>query len=120
MGKRVFRAESVYNNLMKMAKSYGCDKNALFVAAAHQYQVQQTVIERIRVEIEEEERVVVTKEYVPGAKNAYISPLIKELPKHSESANKTAATMVAIIEALGHEAADGQRLEEFKRTHPKT
>ena len=115
MGKRKFSASAVYNNLMKMAKTYGVDKNALFVSAAHQYQVQQTVIEKIREQIDGETALVVGKEYVKDRENVYVHPLIKELPKHSESANRTAATMLSIIQTLGHEAAAGSKLTAFNK-----
>ena len=117
MAKRKFSAAGVYNKLMKMAKAYGVDKNALFVAAANQYAVQQTVIEKIRDEIDQEETLLVQKEYVKNRENSYVNPLVKELPKHSESANRTAQTMLAIITNLGHEAPAGSKIEAFNREH---
>lgn len=115
MGKRKFSSASVYNKLMKMAKEYGVDKNALFIAAANQYQVQQTIIDRIRAEIEAENSLICSKEYVKDRENVYVHPLIKELPKHSEAANKTAQTMLSIIEQIGHERPEGNKLATFNK-----
>lgn len=115
MAKRKFSAAGVYNKLMKMAKAYGVDKNALFVAAANQYAVQQAVIEKIRDEIDQENTLTVQKEYVKNRENTYVNPLIKELPKHSESANRTAQTMIQIITNLGHADAAGSKVAAFNR-----
>ena len=39
---------ATYDELLLMAKNYGVDKNALFLAAAKQYDLQQKVIETQR------------------------------------------------------------------------
>lgn len=78
-----------YNKLINMAKQYGVEKNALFIAAANQYVLQQQVLERIKASLDEEDECTVSKEYVKGRANVYVNPLLKELPKQSDSANKT-------------------------------
>ncbi len=92
-----------YNKLINMAKQYGVEKNALFIAAANQYVLQQQVLERIKASLDEEDECTVSKEYVKGRANVYVNPLLKELPKQSDSANKTLQTMLDIITKLGHE-----------------
>ena len=92
-----------YMELIKMAKSYGVDKNALFLAAAKQYALQQRVINSIKDTLDSGDSLMTTKEYVKGRENIYANPLVKELPKHSDSANKTASCMLDIIKTLGRE-----------------
>ena len=101
-----------YTEIIKMAKTYGVDKNALFVSAAKQYALQQEVILRVKEEIEADENGLLTsKEYVKGRENVYVNPLVKELPKMSDSANRTAQTMLDIIKNLGREPMQASKLE---------
>ena len=73
----------------------------MFISCANQYDLQQKVIRNIKEAIESEESMTVSKEYVKNRLNVYANPLVKELPKHSDSANKTLAMMLDIIEKLG-------------------
>lgn len=86
---------------MLLAKRYGLESNELFISCANQYDLQQKVIRNIKEAIESEESMTVSKEYVKNRLNVYANPLVKELPKHSDSANKTLAMMLDIIEKLG-------------------
>ena len=98
MAKKV----TTYDELLKMAKSYGVDRNALFLAAAKQYDLQQRVIEMLKAGIEESE-LTTSKTYISGQPNDYAAPLVKELPKHSDAANRTAGIILDIIVKLGRE-----------------
>lgn len=89
------------NKLKRLAKQYGCEDNPLFLTTLDQYIVQQRVIESIKQTLDESE-VAVSKEYVKGRENIYAHPLIKELPKHSDSANKTADMLLKIIQTVGN------------------
>ena len=91
---------TTYDELLKMAKSYGVDRNALFLAAAKQYDLQQRVIEMLKEGIEDGD-LTTQKTYLKGEKNDYAAPLVKELPKHSDAANRTAQTILDIIVKLG-------------------
>ncbi len=91
---------TTYDELLKMAKSYGVDQNALFLAAAKQYDLQQKVIEMLKEGIEDGD-LTTQKTYLKGEKNDYAAPLVKELPKHSDAANRTAAVILDIIVKLG-------------------
>lgn len=102
-----------YSSLLKMAENYGVSDNALFISAVNQYMTQQKVIEMIRKELENEESVVVTKEYVKDRENVYVNPMVRELPKHSDSANKTLSVMLDIIVKLGKEPNVQDELEAF-------
>ena len=90
-----------FDELMILAKRYGLESNELFISCANQYDLQQKVIRNIKEAIESEESMTVSKEYVKNRLNVYANPLVKELPKHSDSANKTLAMMLDIIEKLG-------------------
>ena len=104
------RVRKTYNDLLKMAKSYGVDKNALFLTAAKQYDLQQRVIEMLKAGIEESD-LVTSKTYIAGEKNDYAAPLVKELPKHSDAANRTAAVILDIIVKLGRKPEEKDGLE---------
>ena len=99
------RKKTTYAELLKMAKSYGVDKNALFLAAAQQYDLQQRVIKMMKEEIDEND-LTTQKTYLKGEKNDYAAPLVKELPKHSDAANRTAGTILDIIVKLGRKPTE--------------
>ena len=99
------KVQNNYNKLLRMAKSYGVDKNALFLAAAKQYDLQQRVIEMLKAGIEDSE-LTTEKCYVGGEKNTYAAPLVKELPKHSDAANRTATVILDIIVKLGQKPTE--------------
>ena len=101
---------ATYDELLKMAKSYGVDDNALFLAAAKQYDLQQKVIEMLKEGIEDGD-LTTQKTYLKGEKNDYAAPLVKELPKHSDAANRTAGTILDIIVKLGKPPAEDHGLE---------
>ena len=104
-----------YAKLMQMARDYSVDKNTLFVAAAKTYSRQQQLIEKIRADIEAT-GLTVSKEYVKGRENLCINPLVQELPKHVDSANRTLQEMLEIISKLGTPPAPPDSLTEFLRT----
>ncbi len=101
---------ATYDELLKMAKSYGVENNALFLAAAKQYDLQQRVIDLLREGIEEGD-LTTQKTYISGQANDYAAPLVKELPKHSDAANRTAGTILDIIVKLGKPPAEDHGLE---------
>ena len=107
---RASKNSDVLSELKKMAARYCVDDNAMFLAAANQYALQQRVIDNIKAALDAEDSLMSTKEYVKGRENIYAHPLVKELPKHADSANRTAQTMLNIIETLGHEKPTGGKL----------
>ena len=104
------RKSKTYAELLKMAKSYGIEKNALFLTAAEQYDLQQRVIKMIKEEIDASD-LTTQKTYLKGEKNDYAAPLVKELPKHSDAANRTAGIILDIIVKLGKPPAEEKGLE---------
>lgn len=110
------RKSTTCSKLLRMAKDYGVEKNALFLQAVEQYDVQARVIQNIKNALDEEDgRLVTSKEYVKGRENIYANPLVKELPKHADAANRTLQTMLTIIEKLGKAPEPKDRLTEMQK-----
>lgn len=107
------RKANTLQDLERMAQDYGVQDNALFCAAIGQYALQLRVIDDIKKAIDEDD-VTVKKEYVKGRANAYANPAIKELPRHADSANKTASLILDIIKALGKERPTVGKLEQLR------
>lgn len=108
------KEKKTFDELMELAKTYGLENNAMFISAANQYDLQQKVIQNIRNVIEDEDSLMVTKEYVKSRENVYANPLVKELPKHTDSANKTLGMMLNIIDTLGRkQEPKGSKLSEL-------
>ena len=105
---------TTYTKLLRMAKTYGVDKNALFLQAVEQYDVQARVIQSIKAALDEEDALLTSKEYIKGRANVYANPLVKELPKHADSANRTLQTMLTIIKELGKPPVPKDRLTEMQ------
>ena len=95
-----------------MAKLYQIKDDALFDATLNAYKMQIMVIENLRAEIEAAD-LTTKKEYIKGVENLYVHPAIRELPRHIDSLNKTAALLLNIIEKLRQ--ADVGSLDEFDR-----
>lgn len=89
-----------FEELMKLAQRYGLEDNELFISCARQYDLQQKVIQSIRDAIEASS-LTTEKSYVKDVSNVYANPLVRELPKHSDAANKTLGMMLKTIETLG-------------------
>lgn len=109
------RNGKTYTQLIKMAKQYGVDKNALFIQAAEQYSVQSEIIQKIKSALQGENDLLTEKEYVKGRENIYVNPLVRELPKHADSATKSLGAMLDIIEKLGKPAKPDGKLTELMK-----
>ena len=103
-----------YEDIMKLAEEYCLEDNALFKSCAEQYVLQQRVIESIRDQLTDDS-LTVSKEYVKNRVNVYANPLIKELPKHSDAANKTLASMLSIIASIGKEKQAFSRADKLNK-----
>jgi len=99
------KVKQTYPELLKMAKQYGVENNALFLAAAEQYDLQQKVIMMLKAGIDDGD-LTTSKTYIKGENNEYAAPLVKELPKHSDAANRTAGIILDIIVKLGRKAVE--------------
>ena len=107
------RKTRTLQELERMAEDYGVAYNALFRAAIGKFALLLRVIEDIKKAIDEDD-VTVRKEYVKGRANAYARPAVKELPRHADSANKTASLILDIIKALGKEKPAAGKLEQLR------
>ena len=86
--------------LEALAEKYGLSENALLQNQIALYATQEKVVRMIKKELNRS-GASVSKEYVKGRENLYANPMIKELPKHADSMNRTADTIVRIIRELG-------------------
>lgn len=111
---RSAKKATTYDELMALARNYGVDQNALFVSAAKQYQLQQEVLDMIRETLRTDGETVTTKEYVKGRENVCVHPLIAQLPKHVDSANRTLTTMLDIVQKLGRQSTSEDGLNSFR------
>ena len=108
------KIKATYEQLLELAKEYGVESNALFLNAAKQYELQMQVITMMRDAIDGE-ALTCEKTYLAGEKNTYANPLIKELPRHADSASKTLQTMLDIITKLGRKQEKESALSRFDK-----
>lgn len=85
--------------IRKLAKDNGVEKNALFETTLSRYETQINILEQLKETINASE-VLVTKEYVKGRENYYTHPAITEYNRTTDSANKTASTLMKIIKSF--------------------
>jgi len=110
------KAVTSYRKLIAFGKIFEVDGDEDFKAAAKTYAEQVTLIANMRKQLEDD-GMTVEKEYVKGRANVCIHPLVQEIPKHVDSANRTLSLINDIIVKRGKkrpEAEDG--LSEFKIT----
>ena len=90
-------------------------KSTTYTKLLKMYDVQARVIQNIKKALDEEDGDLTTsKEYVKGRVNIYANPLVKELPKHADAANRTLQTMLTIIKELGKPPTPKDRLTEMQ------
>ena len=87
-----------YKQLQSMAAEYGVQDNPLYVQAAQQYIRQTQIITSMQDAIKDAGVTTYGKDGSPLP-----HPLVRELPKHTDSANRTLSTMLDIIEKIGRE-----------------
>lgn len=91
--------------LMELGRKYKVDHEEDFIVAVKTFVEEAKLIDRMRKQLNED-GMTVTKEYVKGRENISAHPLIAEIPKHVDCANRLLQSMNAIIESRG------QRLEQ--------
>ena len=108
------KAVSSYRKLLKLGKEYQVEKDEDFKAAAMTYAVEAELIAKMRTQLAED-GMTVTKEYVKGRENVCVHPLVQEIPKHVDCANRTLGIIGKIIVERGKEKPDGEDpLNEFR------
>ena len=100
------------DQIMELADIYGVKNNVLFVSASKRYAAQLQMLEKIQKQIEEDGLMV---EHVTstGASNMEANPLVCQIPKYNDTANKTLGVMLDIFAKLGKPAPAGDKLGEF-------
>lgn len=86
--------------LMALGKKYKVDQEEDFAAAVKTFVEEAKLIAQMRAQLKED-GLTVKKEYVKGRENLTAHPLIAEIPKHVDCANRTLAIMTQIIEERG-------------------
>lgn len=108
------KAVSSYRKLLKFGKEFEVDKDEDYKAAAMTYAEEAELIAKMRSTLEED-GMTVTKEYVKGRENVCIHPLVQEIPKHVDCANRTLGILGDIIVKRGKKRPEGEdALSEFR------
>ena len=100
-----------FDEIMELAEQYGVKDNVLFVSAADRYAGQMKIIEEIQEALKE--GLLIKTIGSMGQEKVDTNPLVPQLPKYNDTANKTLAVMLDIIGKLGTAAPTGDKLGEF-------
>ena len=104
---------SIYKKMIAFGKIYQVENEQDFIEAARIYAEEAGLIDQIRDQIAEE-GLTVLKTYKTGDVPV-AHPLLSELPRHVESANKCLATIGAMIEERGAKKQKPTReLDQFR------
>ena len=100
-----------FDKIMELAKSYGVDENVLFVSAAERYAGQIKIIQEMQESVAG--GLLMTSVGSMGQEKVETNPLVVQLPKYNDTANKTLGVMLDIIQRLGTAAPVGDKLGDF-------
>ena len=106
------KGKLTFDELLELADSYGVKDNVLFRSASERYVTQTEMISKIRDQIDAD-GLMVGHTNVKGDVNMDTHPLVGQLPKYVDTANKTLGVMLDIILKLGTAAPAGDKLGEF-------
>ena len=104
---------SSYRKLLKFGKIFEVDKDEDYKAAAQTYAEEAELIASMRNQLAED-GMTVKKEYVKGRENICVHPLIQEIPKHVDVANRTLGILGDIILKRGTKKPEEDGLSEFR------
>ena len=108
------KAVSSYRKLLKFGKIFEVDRDEDFKAAAMTYAEEAELIAKMRSQLEDD-GMTVEKEYVKGRQNVCIHPLVQEIPKHVDCANRTLGILGDIIVKRGKKKPESDdALAEFR------
>ena len=88
--------------IIRIAEETGVQTNFFFVTTFKRYQVQLSNLSELEKAIKET-GTLVTKEYVKGRANIYVTPAVTEYNKTTDSANRTVTTLMKIIKGFAKE-----------------
>ena len=86
--------------IIRIAEESGVHSNFFFITTFKRYQVQLNMLNDLEKSIKED-GTTVTKEYVKGRKNVYSNPALKDYNTTTDSANRTVATLMKIVNGFG-------------------
>lgn len=108
------RAVTSLKKLMELGERYRVAVDEDYVAAAKTYAEEVALIASMRAQLKAD-GMTVSKEYVKGRGNVCVHPLVPEIPKHIDCANRTLAILANIIDKRGNAAeVEADPLDEFK------
>ena len=103
-----------YRELIRFGKQFEVDQDEDYKAAAMTYAEEAELIAKMRNQLEED-GMTVKKEYVKGRENVCVHPLIQEIPKHVDCANRTLGILGDIIVKRGKKKPESDdALAEFR------
>jgi len=82
--------------ILKLAEESGIKSNFFFSTTFDRYMTQLSCLDRLKERLKNED-IITYKQYVKGVRNVYPNPVLSEFNKTSDSANKTASTLIRII-----------------------
>lgn len=100
-----------FDEIMKLADQYGVKDNVLFVSAADRYAGQIRIIQEMTESVAG--GLLMTQTGSKGQEKIETNPLVAQLPKYNDTANKTLGVMLDIIQRLGTQEPAGDKLGEF-------
>ena len=100
-----------FDEIMKLAEQYGVKDNVLFVSAADRYAGQIKIIQEMQKSVAG--GLLMKSVGSMGQEKVETNPLVVQLPKYNDTANKTLSIMLDIIARLGTPAPAGDKLGEF-------
>ena len=105
---------SSYRKLISFGKNFEVNQDEDYKAASMTDAEEAALIAKMREQLEED-GMTVSKEYVKGRENICVHPLIQEIPKHVDCANRTLGILGDIIVKRGKKRPDEiDGLSEFK------
>ena len=100
-----------FDEIMALAETYGVKDNVLFVSAADRYAGQIKIIQEMQESVAG--GLLMTSVGSMGQEKVETNPLVIQLPKYNDTANKTLSIMLDIIGKLGTAAPVGDKLGDF-------
>ena len=111
-GSEKITPAALYRKLIAFGKIYQVEKEQDYLEAARIYAEEAALIDQMRDRIAED-GLTVEKTYKTGSVEV-AHPLLSELPRHVESANKCLATIGAMIEDRGAKKQAARDLDQFR------
>ena len=105
------KKKPTFDEIMELAKAYGVDNNVLFVTASQRYAGQVKIIDEMQESLSD--GLLMTTIGSMGQEKVETNPLVVQLPKYNDTANKTLGVMLDIIQKLGAPVQVGDKLGEF-------